>query len=107
MKTTKEQRAELRQLVLDVQAKDAVRGPGSSVRHGAAKNRLDMAAREAIMDLLADIEELRAALRPFAEYGEGTEPTAPESNTLHEWMGKKLTVGDFRRAAEALGRSKP
>ncbi len=61
--------------------------------------------RPLLLDAKAEIERLRAALKPFAD----TLDHIPGMNyrddvrLSSEWVGAgKLTVGDLRRAAEAL-----
>ena len=56
---------------------------------------------------VAEIEKLRAALKPFADQLEDA-IDEEESDTDHLWESSAamgLTVGDIRRAAEALGQT--
>ena len=50
-------------------------------------------------DLIARVEELEAALRPFADWAQYTDSNAPDS--AYEFDAE-LEVGDFRRAYRAL-----
>lgn len=60
---------------------------------------------QAVAELRAEVERLRAALKPFAEYAQ-TLPSCPDSATIALYYepgpAYHPTVGDLRRAAEAL-----
>ncbi len=52
---------------------------------------------------MSELSELRAALKPFAKELNDWQPDAPDRWRVSSLT--KLTVGDLRRAKEALSRS--
>lgn len=50
----------------------------------------------------AERDRLRAALKPFAEYSKVISASIPEYLAMYAKNGVEITVGDFRRAADAL-----
>lgn len=54
-----------------------------------------------VASLLAENEQLRAAVKPFAEYARGFEARLPSHCVSSTALGM-LTVADLRRARQAL-----